>query len=191
MSRALKSGIFEALLGRPMLARYRPGPFETRPVKTGFCPWTYGDVCLNYDIGMVPGKKRSLAPPHSPGKIWTKPEYAGLTVVENPATSSPGLAFLLLPPSGQYGEDPVTSISGKGCNKNNLAVWVTDGWEGGLLGSISAPRPKGNRPIVVSYASSPPAEVHYAENSHGAKPPPPPWSEPGTAVFARSNSSES
>ena len=55
-------------------------------------PVDYGDVCLNYDKGWF--SKKGLNPPANLEAL-TQPDYKGLTVVENPATSSPGLAFLL------------------------------------------------------------------------------------------------
>src|SRR5512142_358704 len=55
-------------------------------------PVDYGDVCINYDKKYFTDK--NLAVPQSLEDL-TKPEYKGLLVVENPATSSPGLTFLL------------------------------------------------------------------------------------------------
>ena len=55
-------------------------------------PVDYGDVCVNYDIGWY--AERDLAPPRSFADL-ADPTYAGQLVVQNTATSSPGLAFLL------------------------------------------------------------------------------------------------
>jgi thiamine transport system substrate-binding protein len=85
------------------------------------------------------------------------PAYAGLTVVENPATSSPGLAFLLATIS-TYGEDGYLDYWQQ---LRDNDVQVVDGWESAYYGSFSAAS-DGDRPIVVSYASSPPAEVYFA-----------------------------
>jgi thiamine transport system substrate-binding protein len=42
-------------------------------------------------------------------------------------------------------------------------VLVTSGWEDAYYGSFSGGAGEGDRPLVVSYASSPPAEVLYAD----------------------------
>ena len=52
----------------------------------------YSDVCLNYDLAYFEDK--GVAVPQSFDDLL-KPEYKGLLSVTNPATSSPGLAFLL------------------------------------------------------------------------------------------------
>ena len=118
-------------------------------------PVDYGDVCLNYDRKWFAAK--GLAPPARLEDL-TAPAYSGLTVVENPATSSPGLAFLLAT-VGHFGEDGYLNFWQKLRGGN---VQVTASWKKAYWGSFSAAS-KGNRPIVVSYASSPAAEVHFAE----------------------------
>ena len=152
LSRALAADIFEsydspALDGIPDLFKLDP---ENR-----LLPVDYGDVCLNYDKAWFADK--NLAVPASLEELIL-PEYADLLVVENPATSSPGLAFLLAT-IGHFGDD------------NYLDYWaalrangvlVTDGWEDAYWGQFSAAS-DGDRPLVVSYASSPPAEVYFAE----------------------------
>ena len=55
-------------------------------------PVDYGDVCLNYDLAYF--EERELPLPESLSDL-TASVYEGLLVVENAATSSPGLAFLL------------------------------------------------------------------------------------------------
>ncbi|MDJ0782369.1 MAG: thiamine ABC transporter substrate-binding protein [Desulfosarcinaceae bacterium] len=118
-------------------------------------PVDFGDVCLNYHKAWF--KERDLAPP-SRLEDLIKPAYKGLTVVQNPATSSPGLAFLLTTVA-HFG-DPNYLEFWKQLRAND--VLVTDGWESAYWGHFSAAS-KGDRPIVVSYASSPSAEVHFAE----------------------------
>ena len=82
----------------------------------------------------------------------------GWLVVENPATSSPGLAFLLLP-LADLGRKAIWTIWKKlHANK----VIIAEGWEDAYFGHFTAAS-KGDRPIVVSYASSPPAAVYYSE----------------------------
>lgn len=118
-------------------------------------PVDYGDVCLNYDKGWF--KTNNLQPPTDLTDL-IKPEYKGLTVVQNPATSSPGLAFLLATVS-RFGEDGYLEYWQQ-LRGNN--VLVAGGWEDAYYGHFTAAS-KGDRPIVVSYASSPPAEVHFSE----------------------------
>ena len=93
LSRALKENIFDAY--KPASASKVPTEFvldsEFRAT-----PIDYGDVCLNYDRAYF--QKKNLAPPQTLDDL-VKPAYKGLTVVENPATSSPGLAFS--PPSAK------------------------------------------------------------------------------------------
>lgn len=118
-------------------------------------PVDYGDVCLNYDKEWF--KKHNLAPPERLEDLISL-EYKGLTVVENPATSSPGMAFLLATVS-RFGESGFLDFWRK-LRENE--VLVANGWEDAYYGHFTSAS-KGDRPIVVSYASSPPAVVHYAE----------------------------
>ena len=76
-------------------------------------------------------------------------------VVESPATSSPGLAFLL-GTVAHFGQDGWQSYWTQ--LKNN-GVKVTGGWTDAYTVDFSGSSGKGARPLVVSYASSPPAEV--------------------------------
>jgi thiamine transport system substrate-binding protein len=152
LSRALAADIF-APYASPKLAHIAK---ELRlDPDNRLLPVDFGDVCLNYDKAWFKAKK--LAPPTGLEDL-VKPAYKGLTVVENPATSSPGLAFLLAT-VGHFG-DPGYLEFWKQLRAND--VLVTDGWESAYWGQFSAAS-KGDRPIVVSYASSPPAEVYYAE----------------------------
>lgn len=119
----------------------------------------YGDVCLNIDTRYF--AERNLAEPATLVDL-TKPEYRGLTVVESPATSSPGLAFLLatIATDGDAWQQYWTDLAGNG-------VKVADGWTQAYNVEFSGSAGKGSRPIVVSYASSPPAEV----GADGSAPP--------------------
>jgi thiamine transport system substrate-binding protein len=121
-------------------------------------PVDYGDVCLNYDRNWF--AQRPLRPPQTLLDL-ADPAYSGLTVVQNPATSSPGLAFLLA---------TIAAFGTEG-DYNYLDYWrdlrandvrVTDGWTDAYVGHFTASG-TGDRPIVVSYASSPPAEVIFAD----------------------------
>lgn len=119
-------------------------------------PIDHGDVCLNVDKAYFEASE--LASPDDLDDL-VDPAYAGLTVVENPATSSPGLAFLLAT-VGRYGEDGWQAWW-QALRDND--VLVAAGWEDAYYGSFSGGSGEGDRPIVVSYASSPPAEVVFAD----------------------------
>jgi thiamine transport system substrate-binding protein len=120
-------------------------------------PIDRGDVCLNYDKDWY--ASRGIEPPEDLVAL-TLPRYRDQLVVENPATSTPGLAFMLAT-IAQFGEvgwqDYWRKLRANG-------VLVVDGWEDAYYSRFSGSGgSKGNRPIVVSYASSPPAEVIFAK----------------------------
>jgi thiamine transport system substrate-binding protein len=119
-------------------------------------PIDYGDVCLNIDRAYF--ADADVDAPTSLEDL-TEPAYEGLTVVENPATSSPGLAFLLATIE-RFGEDGYLDYW---ADLRANDVLVTDGWEDAYYGRFSGGSGEGDRPIVVSYASSPPAEVIFAD----------------------------
>jgi thiamine transport system substrate-binding protein len=132
-------------------------------------PVDYGDICLNYDRGWF-GKDGRPAPPTSLADL-VAPAYKNLTVVEDPQQSSPGLGFLLATIS-KYGDDGWEHYWAK---LRDNGVRVDDGWEQAYNGSFTVNG--GDRPIVVSYASSPPADVVYAD---------PPKSTPSIAAVLTS-----
>ena len=119
-------------------------------------PIDFGDVCINYDKEGL--SEAGLAPPASLADL-TRPEYRDTLVVEHPATSSPGLAFLLAT-IAEFGEDGWTDFWA-GLRDNG--VEVTAGWDEAYYSSFSGGSGEGDRPLVVSYASSPPAEVIFSE----------------------------
>jgi thiamine transport system substrate-binding protein len=152
MGRALDADIFVAYES-PLLAEI-PDALELDP-SYRLLPVDYGDVCLNYDKAWFAENGVPL-----PGSLadLTDPAYAGLLVVQNPATSSPGLAFLLAT-IAEFGEDGYLDYWA-GLRAND--VLVTNGWEEAYYGSFTVAS-EGERPLVVSYASSPPAEFIYAD----------------------------
>ncbi|MEJ2748649.1 MAG: thiamine ABC transporter substrate-binding protein, partial [Anaerolineae bacterium] len=152
MSRALAADIFEPY-DAPSLANV-PEAFQLDDSHR-LLPVDYGDVCLNYDKAWF--AQSGLALPQSLADL-TDPAYDGLLVVENPATSSPGLAFLLTTIS-QFGTDGYLDYW---ADLRANDVLVTNGWEDAYYGHFSVAG-DGDRPLVVSYASSPPAEFIYAD----------------------------
>ncbi|MFE9041414.1 thiamine ABC transporter substrate binding subunit [Streptomyces sp. NPDC007818] len=157
LSRALDNGIFEPYEAKG--ADRVPGAFKLDK-ENRVTPIDTGDICVNYDKKFFADKK--LAPPVSFDDL-AKPEYKDMLVVENPERSSPGLGFLL-GTVAQYGDEGWQDYWKK--LKAN-GVKTVDSWELAynqeFSGSAGGKEAKGDRPLVVSYASSPPVEVLYAE----------------------------
>ena len=119
-------------------------------------PIDHADVCVDEDKNWFghdghPPAPRSLAD-------LAKPAYRKLLVVENPVSSSPGLAFLLatIAASGRNGwQDYWHALRDNG-------VRVVDGWEEAYYTDFTAGGGKGDRPLVVSYATDPAADVVFS-----------------------------
>lgn len=112
----------------------------------------FADVCFNYDLLWF--EQRGLTPP----KTWrdlTSPEFRDLTVVTNPLSSSPGLAFLATTVSA-FGEDGYLEFW-EALRDNG--VKVAAGWEDAYFTDFSGSSGNGAFPIVLSYSSSPAAEI--------------------------------
>jgi thiamine transport system substrate-binding protein len=155
LSRAIKAGIFEPYT--PEALNNVPDPFILDP-EHRLIPVDYGDVCLNYDKAWF--EKQGLEPPQNLEDL-TKPAYKGLLVAENPATSSPGLAFMLAT-VGHFGESGSYTWLDYWTDLRDNDVTIVDGWEEAYWGQFTAAS-EGDKPLVVSYASSPPAEVYFAK----------------------------
>jgi thiamine transport system substrate-binding protein len=153
LTRALDAEIFESYAS-PALAQV-PAEFQLDP-DDSILPIDYGDVCINYDKAYF--EENGLKIPASLEEL-TQPEYAGLLAVENPATSSPGLAFLMATVA-EFGEDGYLAYWQQLAD-NGLVV-VND-WETAYYTNFSGSSGQGPQPMVVSYGSSPAAEVVYAE----------------------------
>jgi thiamine transport system substrate-binding protein len=162
LSRALEEDIFTPYES-PLLTEI-PDEFELDPQHRAL-PVDYGDVCLNYDRAYFSDK--NLPPPQTLEDLLN-PRYQSMLVVQNPATSSPGLAFLFTT-IGHFGSQGYLEFW-QGLVAND--VLVVNDWETAYYSEFS--RWGGTRPIVVSYGSSPPFEVIFAEE---------PVSEPPTAAI--------
>ncbi len=134
-------------------------PADLRVTGDPVTPIDFGDVCLNTDIAglaaidvTAPSGLRDL----------TDPAYRGLLVAENPSTSSPGLAFLLATIEA-FGVEGDYTWQDYWADLVANDVRITPGWEEAYNLEFSGGSGTGTRPIVVSYASSPPAEVFYGE----------------------------
>ncbi len=115
-------------------------------------PIDTGDVCVNADDAWFAAQG---IPVPTTLEDLTSPAYRDLLVVENPATSSPGLAFLLAT-IGAFGEDGWTDYwSALRAN----GVRVAASWSDAYYVDFSGPSSEGDRPLVVSYSSSPPYEI--------------------------------
>jgi thiamine transport system substrate-binding protein len=155
LSRALDGDIFETY-NSPLLAAI-PAAYKLDSTNRAL-PVDYGDVCINYDTQYFAGKKLPL--PQSLEDL-VKPEYKGLLVVENPATSSPGLAFLLATVE-HFGVDKYLDYW-KSLRANGVVV-VND-WSTAYYTNFSGSSGKGPQSMVISYASSPAAEVYFAQTA--------------------------
>jgi len=123
-------------------------------------PIDFGDVCLNYDVAYFADNGLDL--PESLADL-AESDYADLLVVENPATSSPGLAFMLAT-IAEFGTEGDYTFLEYWDELRENGVLVVDGWSEAYYGEFSAPgRDTGTRPLVVSYASSPPVEVYFSD----------------------------
>ncbi len=150
LSRAQQAGVF---------SDYTAPNAPADLVQPGVTPIDTGAVCLNYDVDFFVDKQ----PPRTPADL-VKPEFKDLTVVQNPATSSPGLAFLLStivsqPDWQQYWQEL----------KDN-GVKVVDSWENAYYQQFSGGSGEGTRPIVVSYSTSPAAESMFSKDPGSAPP---------------------
>nr|WP_222109704.1 thiamine ABC transporter substrate-binding protein [Streptomyces cupreus] len=158
LSRALDNGLFQSYEAKGL--DQIDATFQLDRDEHRVTPVDYGDICVNYDKKYFEDHK--LTPPSSLDDL-IKPEYKNLLVTENASTSSPGLGFLL-GTAAQYGDDGWQDYWKK--LKAN-GVKVVDGWEQAyneeFSGSAGGKAAKADRPLVVSYASSPPAEVIYGD----------------------------
>lgn len=157
LQRGLDAGIFENYRS-PVLDGIGAGIATYDDVT----PIDYGDVCVNYD-------REAFAESPPPETLDDLTVLADQLVVEDPTLSSPGLAFLLAT-IDRYG--PEWQKFWAELRQNG--VLVAPGWSEAYYGEFSGGAGEGDRPLVVSYASSPPAEVIFAD---------PPATEPPTAVM--------
>ena len=153
LSRGLEQDLFEPYQAENLDAI--PEDFKLDP-ENRVTPIDFGDVCINYDKAWFADNNLELP---SSLKDLANPIYRNLLVVENPATSSPGLSFLMAT-IAEFGECVYLDF-GQSLSDNGLTV-VSD-WETAYYTNFSGSSGKGPQPMVVSYASSPAAELIYAE----------------------------
>ncbi len=156
LSRALEADIFEPY-NSPALATISDS-YKLDP-SNRLIPIDFGFVTINYDKAYL--QKNNLIAPSSLRDL-TKPEWKSLLIVENPATSSPGLAFMLATIAEFGTEGDYTWLDfwqELGAND----VLVVDSWSDAYYTHFSASSGQGPRPLVVSYTSSPAAEVYFSK----------------------------
>lgn len=140
-SRALEQGVVE---------EYTPADLPEGAEQLGgaLTPVDQGDVCVNADEAWF--EKSGLEVPRTLDDL-ADPEYRDLLVVTNPATSSPGLAFLLAT-IGAFGED---GFEDYWASLADNGVKVADSWEDAYYVDFSGAGEGGERPLALSYATSP------------------------------------
>jgi thiamine transport system substrate-binding protein len=157
LSRALDNHLFQAYRAKG-LDLVRPEFWAGTGTGRQVTPIDTGNICVNYDRTYF--ADHHLTPPATFGDL-AKPAYKNLLVTENVSTSSPGLG-LLLGSAAQYGEQ---GWQGYWKKLKANGVKVVDSWEQAyneeFSGSAGGKKAGGDRPLVVSYASSPPAEAIY------------------------------
>lgn len=158
VQKAIDAGVFEpyAAKERTALDPDIVGYLDTDSVT----PIDFGDVCINIDDAWF--ESNAITPPTSLQDL-TDPTYRDLLVVQDPATSSPGLAFLLATISrfGDGWTDYWAALRDNG-------VKVSGSWTDAYYSDFTPAG--GDRPLVVSYATSPPAEIVFAEGTPPEKP---------------------
>ena len=168
LTRALDGGLFVPYAAKGLAsvpARFRLDPQDR------VTPIDHGDVCVNDDTAWF-GHDGHPPAPTSLADL-TRPEYRKLLVVEDPSASSPGLAFMLA---------TIASFGTNGWQRYWAAlrangVRVDEGWEQAYESDFTAGSPSGDRPLVVSYATDPAADVVF---SNGKKKVPTVGVVPGT-----------
>jgi len=160
IAKAIDANVFESFVS-PNLGNILP-TLRDDTAEDKVTPIDYGDVCINMDEAWF--AQNGIELPRRLDDL-RKIEYKDLLVVQDPGTSSPGQAFMLATIS-RYGdgwEDYWAALRDNG-------VKVAGSWSEAYEGSYTAGGGNGDRPLVVSYATSPPAEIVYAGNPKPTKP---------------------
>jgi thiamine transport system substrate-binding protein len=154
LSRALEAGIFEPYHATGVDSVPAALRLDARERVT---PIDYGDVCVNTDLAAYSSAK----PAPQTLEDLAKPTYRSQLVVEDPGTSSPGLAFMLAT-IAHFGESGAYTWLDYWRDLRTNDVTIVSGWEEAYDSTFSGGSGGGDKPLVVSYATSPVAEVFYA-----------------------------
>ncbi len=152
VAKAVDAGVFA-----PYTSPNLPESAQQYVLDEALTPIDMGDVCVNMDHAWF--KDNGVAEPVTLDDL-AKPEYAKLLVVEDAATSSPGLAFLI----GTIGAKGVAGYEEYWKQLFEGGAKVASGWSDAYYSDFSGAEGKGDYPLVVSYASSP-AETEGATGS--------------------------
>ncbi len=155
LTRAIDEGIFAPYESK--LADDLDPTLRALVPKNEVTPVDRGDVCVNYDRAAL--AKRGVEPPATLGDL-IDPKYKGMLVVQSPSTSSPGLAFLMATVA-RFGDASSGGWKDYWTALKANDVKVTSGWTEAYETWFSAGGGKGDRPLVVSYATSPAAAVLF------------------------------
>lgn len=129
---------------------------QSGKVLEDYTPVDEGDVCVNFDKAWFASRK--ITPPTSL-EDFIKPQYKNLLSVQNPVNSAPGFAFLLATIE-HFGEGKWQNYW-KQLKANG--VRISNDWTSAYTIDFSGSSGKGAYPMVVSYGTSPAAEVLFAE----------------------------
>ena len=162
LEKVIKENVFEPYKS-PELEHVSPELRSLVP-DNQLSPIDVGDVCINADAKWF--KDHSLDVPRTLDDL-VDPRYKGLMVAMDPTSSSPGRAFLFAT-IARYGATGYADYWKK-LRANDVAI--TSGWQEAYDGEYTASSGgKGKRPLMVSYATSPPAEIVYASDPKPAEP---------------------
>lgn len=148
--RALSEGVIEAYASSVL------PPADASALKADdsgkLTPIDFGDTCINADTGWF--ARHGIAVPKTLDDL-TKPAYKDLLVISNPASSSPGMAFLTATVGAKGDPGYLDYWSALKAN----GVLIAKGWTEAYSVQFSGSTGKGPRPLVLSYSTSPAAEI--------------------------------
>lgn len=129
--------------------------YQTDPENRAL-PFNHGAVCINYDTEFF--STHELKVPTTLEEL-VDPVYSGMLAIENPISSTPGLAFMLMT-IDVLGEDGYLFFW-EDLLENGAEI-VPD-WSTAYYTNFTAGGGGGYQPMVVSYDASPAAVPFYAE----------------------------
>lgn len=156
-SRAVEEGVFDPHTPEAQPASASMFEMPDQAGADALTPVDFGDVCVNVDD--VWFEQNDVDPPETLDDL-TEDTYEGLFVTPGATTSSPGLAFLLAT-IAEYGEDGWQEYWEELMANGTR---VTSGWTDAYSVDFTAGGGDGDRPIVLSYASSPPFTIPEGED---------------------------
>jgi thiamine transport system substrate-binding protein len=150
-SRAVDEGVLAPYSPKDLPASASRYALDDPTEAARLTPVDYGDVCVNVDD--VWFRRHRLAPPRTLDDLTAR-RYRGLFVTPGASSSSPGLAFLLATVA-KYGNGWPAYWRRLMANDTE----ITSGWSDAYEVDFTAGGGHGDRPVVLSYASSPPFTI--------------------------------